>query len=191
MVAPEDQAQAQRIFMSSADPKYLERALEDSRAARASLGQGVRNETSAYGLRRQIETSDSSYIVVIGHNQNGKLIFADGSVFDLRTLSNHCKELDKFCVLLSCKSKYVGAPDAPGMRVRLTYRDAAAISKQVERILAAAKGRKMSPGDMERRIHAALTSSDLAILSADALRVTFIPAAGLGVGAMLISVDPE
>jgi hypothetical protein len=190
IVAPEDPGQAQRIFTMSGDPPYAAKAVEDARLARVALGANARNQGGAYDLLRAIETSESSYISIIGHNQHGQIIFPDGTGFHLATLSKRCKELGKFCILLSCKSKYVARESQAGMHVRLTYRDAAAISARIEKIVGRAHG-SISPRHIEKQIKAALMSSDLAIAAADAVKLAYIPVTGVGIGAMVISVDPD
>ena len=190
IVAPENMPQAERIFTSSADPAYSSRAVLDGQAARRMLGSSAQLESNAHTLLQNVKGTDEDFIAIIGHNQSGKIAFPDGTNIDLRYLSKECKRLGKFCVMLSCKSKYMSGDDAAGMYVRLTYRDAAIISNQIKAAIAKARNGKIAPVQLERNLRAILIGNNFAIAAHDNVKVVYV-LSSIGVGLMLISVDPD
>lgn len=89
-------------------------------------------------LVRQIEEAKTPFVTIVGHNETGRLRFANGSTASLTDLANICEEQNKRCIFLSCESssyltnsKYSSGQYA--INSTITYGDAAQFIEAIDK----------------------------------------------------------
>jgi len=184
LVSPDTEDEARLMFAGTESSEDAGRSVREAREASRRTDGATRQE-SASAMLRALKESDESYVTIIGHNDEARLVFPDGSRLDLTVLSARCREAGKFCIVLSCNSRSYTESGSVGMAARLSYRDAAIIAGQVRRLISRSDGR-VSPIALRRSIMMTLDVNSLAIGSRAGVRVGFVPAGLLGTGAMAV-----
>src|SRR5207249_10501973 len=86
------------------------------------------------------------YVLIVGHNQEGRFAFLNGSDKALDDLANDCAASGKICIFISCRSrKYIHAGVAYGLSSELTFPQAFYITKAVQDFLISRKSQSTSP----------------------------------------------
>jgi len=189
-VGPDDEAEAQVIFDHALSRRAAVKAVADVRWSRELLVHAAVNRTGAQ-LANQIKRSDRSYIIVIGHNHNGRLIFPDGSSASLQDLAQSCDEPAKVCVFLSCNSADTVKGSSLGIGVELTYRDASAIAKRIKVRIDQNADKHLSAIQLHRDLSAIVKGGEFGIVTADVSRAGAVPLGAVGVLYVLKSRDLE
>jgi hypothetical protein len=80
---------------------------------------------SSQGLTQFIENSQSTYLIFVGHNENGLVYFPDGSISSIPEIADACDARGKRPIFLSCNSdQYIHGRQGIGVDSALTYKDA-------------------------------------------------------------------
>jgi hypothetical protein len=112
------------------------------RQMQADFGQSAGSrDLNSKNFRAAITNSQSSFILIVGHNDNGFFRFLDGSYIPLDFLVMASKP-DQRMIIVSCKAEAMlsneAAPKAAATRNDLTYAQAFEIAKTIQRYLASA-----------------------------------------------------
>ncbi|MEM9796214.1 MAG: hypothetical protein AAF919_06980 [Pseudomonadota bacterium] len=168
--------------------------LEDTRGANRNLDaldDASERAGSADDVTRLITESEENVIAVIGHNEDGVMLFPDGSHLEIATLAEMCAAADKRCLILSCESdEYIDAAStsASGISRVLSAADAIYVSRALSGFLGRlrADDQVVSYRDLDVGIrYMASQSSELALSAGQAKRASRIVVAGGGVGAVV------
>ncbi|WP_299047891.1 hypothetical protein [uncultured Tateyamaria sp.] len=152
---------------------------------------------SADEIARVISGSDENVIAVIAHNDNGRLIFPDGSQLEIAEMANMCAAADKRCVVLSCESSDFIADNSAsisGVSRVITTQEALFISRRLSGYLKRLRtqDKQISYRDLDLGIrYVAANSEAMALTIGQAKRASKVVAAGSTVGAIVFFGDDE
>lgn len=188
IVAPQTDAEAAVIFGGGATRSRA--VSEATRAKSASHVPPVDIRRSTM-LKRYIRQSDDQFISIIGHNEDGAIVFPDGSKVDLSQVADDCLSYGKVCIFLSCGSeKYVGG-GALSLSNKLTYRDAIEISNSLSAYLEAASAGQSSASAITRDFRTIVQGSNIGIGTADAIQISVVPAGFVGATILVVQADSD
>lgn len=132
MSIPRDESEFTKIFTNEIPS---DAALEEIKSVRLEVSKiALENESavtksvegnSIEEFSQTLSNSESNYVAVVGHNENGAFKFPNGDSLSLAKLSAICSALKKSCIFLSCSSKKgVRGNQNIGLNFDLSYRDA-------------------------------------------------------------------
>ncbi len=97
-------------------------------------------------LESFISSSESEFVTLTGHNDNGYFIFPNGSKIQINKISEMCVEFKKRCIFLSCKSnRYI--KQNIGVNVDLSFFDAEYLIQKINYKSQQNKNEKISYDD--------------------------------------------
>jgi hypothetical protein len=105
---------------------------------------------SATEFMESITTSQAKVVTIIGHNENGKIMFPDGSSELINKIAQVAESSNKTVVFLSCHStKYT---TSPGVKSLLTFSEAINIQKHIYSKLPLGLSLKFSQAELSDEI---------------------------------------
>lgn len=106
---------------------------------RLTLPDSARVADASASFASQIKGSEAGIVAVVGHNSRGHFVFADGTKMTLEEMGTICRDAGKLCVFVSCNSAtHVRGKGVFGVQHELTFREALAITADIEKRLPAA-----------------------------------------------------
>lgn len=132
--APRDRNEFRRIFDRTATASELAMVAKATR--RISGIPQSRSMGRAHDVLGVIDNEQDAVVVIIGHNDSGKLRLADGSEIEIAVMARHCEKAGKLCVVLSCNSNRFLADTGPtrGVDDALTYEEAGRIGSEISAV---------------------------------------------------------
>lgn len=82
-------------------------------------------------LLNGISNTDENIVVILGHNDNGFIKFGDGSELNISDISLECKNNEKHCVFISCKSKSFLDKENLGLDYNIIMSDAVLLVREL------------------------------------------------------------
>lgn len=152
---------------------------------------------SADDIAQVISEADENVIAVIAHNENGRLVFPDGSQLDIAEMANMCAAADKRCIVLSCESSDFmtdTSTNISGVSRVITTQEALFISRRLSGYLKRLRiqDKQISFRDLDLGIrYVAANSEAMALTMGQAKRASKVVAAGGAVGAIVFFGDDE
>lgn len=134
---------------------------QSEKAARSGLGKLVFAEPQR-GLAHLdsfLKGSDSSFMIIIGHNEGGRLRLLDGSSIHLNDLAAKAREQGALPIIVSCKSREYTTGQTVGLPFEVSYSEAVALATQVNRTLSRlAAERKLNLADLQAALETEISS---------------------------------
>jgi hypothetical protein len=97
-------------------------------------GSNVKKLESLQNLVEQVRDAQGQYVIIVGHNDEGRLIFVNGDSVELIELQNSISSYNKIPIFLSCRSqKY--SNNIIGISNDITYDEAYETSKKLSAYL--------------------------------------------------------
>ncbi len=122
---PHNSEEYERIFGYKPMGNELETARDASLAAHVN----VFSPTSLDDFSSQVRNG-SGLLILVGHNENGDFKFASGESVPLSELADTAHRANRLVVFLTCKVS--SSIDAPGTRLKTTFKDAFALAGEIE-----------------------------------------------------------
>lgn len=85
-------------------------------------------------IAKIIMNSHATFIMLVGHNQNRKLTFLDGSTISIASLLDMAHESGKKLIIISCQASNIikyGEPNAAATKADITFDEAIEVAKYV------------------------------------------------------------
>jgi hypothetical protein len=141
VVAPTNAEQYRNIFKPSgskaAHPGDLTQAqASELKTVQSSLkevlGRDRPDDLSDNSVAARISADTAAFVLVVGHNDKGRLQFADGSETTIDLVAKAARP-DQRVIFISCEAaRHLTQPNAAGTRRELTYPEAFQIAKNIQ-----------------------------------------------------------
>lgn len=130
-----------------------------------------------------LAASKNRTLVIVGHNDDGAFMFADGTSMQILEMAKRCSANNAFCIFLTCEAEILnGEGCAAGANCRITAKEATlSLAKAVDGLSSDKKNPKeLSGRDLWDNINRNIRSSKLASL------VRYVMIAGVVVAIIVI-----
>ncbi len=115
-------------------------------------------DTTAATFEQKVQKASGSFVMVVGHNSNGRFIFLDGSSEGISELAEMAAKHEKRAVFLSCRSRqHIKRSPAVGLSLDVEAKRALDLAKDIDKFLKGREGRPVTLVEM----HSFLNSAEL------------------------------
>lgn len=112
----------------------IQRSESAARAGLSKVAFAERQQGLSH-LESFVKNTEASFMIIIGHNEGGRLRLLDGSSIHLNDLAARVRDRGALPVIVSCKSREYTTVPAVGLPFAVTYSEAVALAAHVNRVL--------------------------------------------------------